>query len=265
MSQSRGRRRQGNKIFIRVSVFTLFGALLIALCYEALMVAPVTHDIVNWLGPLVLIVNAAFILPIVWKATRPPLAKRKEFIGAPVGVGTLVSAYATGSTLNDQPQMKFTVDVETLEGRTFRTTIKEYVNIALVSDFVPGATVPVLYLPNNKIAFAPVAHEEQLAEVLYQSRMRQGKLTEQQVHVAKLGLSAKAVVMQLQPTGEIGADEAVMRIKLRVTRPDGSTFDSHREMPVPGIALPGLQPGSAVEVKYIPSDESYVAVSTRVR
>ncbi len=58
-------------------------------------------------------------------------------------------------------------------------------------------------------------------------------------------------------------DLAVIELELKVTRPDGTRFDTTLRKALPAIALPGLQPGAVVGVKYLPSDEQDVLVQAR--
>lgn len=44
-----------------------------------------------------------------WFAFRAPALERREFRDAPLGVGTLVSARATGTSINDQPEVELRV------------------------------------------------------------------------------------------------------------------------------------------------------------
>jgi hypothetical protein len=208
---------------------------------------------------------AVVMAVIVWFAFRPPVAQRAAFRGAPVALGVLVSARPTGMSINDQPEMELVVEIEAPDGRTVRGTAKEVVDLGTLAQLVPGATVPVAYLPDGRMAVAPHASDESMEDAMYAARLAQGRLTPRQVEVARRGVKARAVIMSMRPTGEIRGDETVVHLDLRVTRPDGTTFDATRELPVPQIALAGLQTGAIVEARYLPDDEAYVAVSTRVR
>ncbi|WP_205328345.1 hypothetical protein [Glycomyces sp. YM15] len=53
-----------------------------------------------------------------------------------------------------------------------------------------------------------------------------------------------------------------MDLKFRVTRADRSTFDLAQRKPIDASALPQVQPGMVVRVKYLPHDESELVVIT---
>jgi hypothetical protein len=251
-------------IAVRAIMSVISAVLLVLPFVFALASGEPFAEAMDWAWLLITAVVLAILMPIVWFAFRPPRSERREFRGAPVAMGTLVSARPTGMSINDQPELELVLDVETADGRTIRGTTREVIDLGMLPQVVPGAPLPVAYLDDGRIALARDASEEALQQNLYDARVRQGRLTAHQVRVAREGIAARAVVMAMRPTGEVRGTEAVVHLDLRVTRPNGSTFDATRELPVAQIALPGLQPASVVEVRYLPEDESYVAVSTRV-
>ncbi|MGY1551973.1 hypothetical protein ACW5CM_09325 [Microbacterium sp. A588] len=203
-------------------------------------------------------------LLIIWLSFRPPAHQRREFQDAPLGVGMLISARATGTSINDQPQIELILDVETPDGRSIRGSARTIVNQGELAQLTPGSTIPVRYREDGRFAVVPDAATADLQNSLYAARVARGMLTEQQVDVATRGTDATAVIMAMQPTGEIAHGQAVLHLDLRVNRPDGSSFDAKRDMPAAPAALEDLQPGRIVQVRYLPSDETYVAISTRV-
>lgn len=203
------------------------------------------------------------VLLAIWFAFRAPAHERREFRDAPLGVGTLISARATGTAINDQPEIELTLDVETPDGQSIRGTARTIVNQGELAQLSPGSTIPVRYLDDGRFAVAPDAPTEELEKSLYASRLARGVLTAQQVDVATRGTEASAVIMSMRPTGEISEGRAILHLELRVTRPDSTTFDAVRDVPAPAAALADLQTGSVVQVRYLPSDESYVGISTR--
>lgn len=218
------------------------------------------------LAPLGLVIAAGVglvALLATWFAFRAPAHERHEFRDAPLGVGILVSARATGTSINDQPEIELTLDVETPDGQSIRGTARTIVNQGELAQLSPGTTIPVRYRENGRFAVVPDAPTEELEKSLYASRFARGVLTAQQVDVATRGTEASAVIMSMRPTGEISEGRAILHLELRVTRPDRTTFDAVRDVPAPAVALADLQTGSVVQVRYLPSDESYVGISTR--
>jgi hypothetical protein len=189
----------------------------------------------------------------------------KGFEGAPIGVGTIVSANRTGLSINDQPQLEILFDVETMDGQSFRGVAKAIIDLTELSAVVPGAILPVRYRPGStdgQVAIAADAPQEELQAVIDRVRLAKGLVTPRQLQIAEQGIEAKAVVLSLSPTGEIRGDRAVMDIKFRVTRPDQTVFDLDQQKPIDASAIPQLQPGMVVRVRYLPHDESEVVVLT---
>jgi hypothetical protein len=189
----------------------------------------------------------------------------KGFEGAPLAMGTVVSATRTGLSINDQPQLEILFDVDTADGQAFRGVARAIVDITELAAVVPGAILPVRYRPGSTdgvVAIAADAPQAELQAALDRVRLAKGLVTPRQLQIAEQGTEAKAVVLALEPTGEIRGDRAVMDIRFRVTRPDQSTFDLDQRKPIDAGALPQLQPGMVVRVRYLPYDESEVVVLT---
>jgi len=217
----------------------------------------------NWTGLVIAAGVAVVILPLVWRVTRSKSHFDRLFDAKP-GVGTLVSTRRTGTSVNDIPEVELELDILTSDGSTLRGKTRTFVDVTEHAALVPGTMIPVEYLEGGRVRVQPNLGEDGIRDILYSARVKQGKMTEKQVRVAKDGVRAKAVVMAIEPTGEIEDGEAVMRLAVRVTRPDGSHFDNSRDLPLPSVALPGLQPGNVIEARYLADDESYISVETRV-
>jgi hypothetical protein len=189
----------------------------------------------------------------------------KGFEGAPIAMGTIVSATRTGLSINDQPQLEILFDVDTMDGQSFRGVAKAIIDITELAAVVPGAVLPVRYRPGStdgKIAIAADAPQHELQAVLDRVRVAKGLVTPRQLQISEQGTEARAVVLAISPTGEIQGDRAVMDLKFRVTRADQTTFDLDQRKPVDSGALAQLQPGMVVRVRYLPHDESELVVLT---
>jgi hypothetical protein len=189
----------------------------------------------------------------------------RGFEGAPIAMGTIVSAQRTGLSINDQPQLEILFDVDTMDGQSFRGVAKAIIDLTELASVVPGAILPVRYRPGStdgKIVIAADAPQHELQAVLDRVRVAKGLVTPRQLQIAEQGVEAKAVVLAMAPTGEIQGDRAVMDIKFRVTRADNTTFDLDQRKPIDAGALAQLQPGMVVRVRYLPHDESELVVLT---
>lgn len=189
----------------------------------------------------------------------------KGFEGAPIAMGTVVSVSRTGLTVNDQPQLDILLDVDTMDGQSFRGTARTIVDLTELGALSPGAILPVRYRPGStdgQVAIAADAPQAEMQAALDRVRVAKGLVTPRQLQIAEQGTETRAVVLAISPTGELRGDRAVMDLKLRVTRPDGSVFDLDQQKPIDASAIPQLQPGMVVRVRYLPHDESEAVVLT---
>lgn len=216
-------------------------------------------------GWMAMPIIAVSVIPIVWSMTSGP--SRSQFAGQPIGIGTLVEAHRTGLTVNDQPQLDLVFDVETAEGHTFRGTARQIVDLTELAMLTPGITLPVRYRPDHmdgRIALALDADPEEVQDLMYRVQYSKGKITVRQIQIAEHGVDAQALVMEMRPTGEVRDGDAVIGLLLRVTRPDGSTFDARVEKSLAPVALPGVQPGTVLRAKYLTDDEQDVSIEVRM-
>jgi hypothetical protein len=208
----------------------------------------------------VLLVAATFMLPF-GSGRR---GRKRRFRGAPIGIGTVVSARRTGLTVNDQPQLEIVFDVATTDGQTFRGVARRLVDITELAAVAPGATLPVRYRPgsgDDTVVVATDASRAELQTVYNLVQMAKGHLDEHGLRIAEHGVDATAVVLAMRPAGEIRDDRSVLDMTLRVTRPDGTSYEVTAEKAVPPTLVPKVQPGSVVMVKYLPDDERTVALA----
>ncbi|MFI7678285.1 hypothetical protein [Actinophytocola sp. NPDC049390] len=207
----------------------------------------------------VLLIIASLALPAgSWRR------KGRKFRDAPIGIGTVVSARRTGLTVNDRPQLEILFDVDTPDGQTFRGVARQLVDVTELAMVEPGATMAVRYRPGGRDDTVVVATDASQAEVQSAFNLVQlakGHLDAQGLRIAEHGVDAKAVVLEMRPTGEIRDDRSVLDLTLRVTRPDGTGFEVAAEKAVPPALVSRVQPGSVVMVKYLPGDERTVALA----
>ncbi|WP_035303843.1 hypothetical protein [Actinokineospora inagensis] len=221
----------------------------------------------GWMaGPIVLLFAAPTLFSVAGKLGDGFAALRgavpKAFEGAPIGMGTVMSVARTGLSVNDQPQLAIHLRVDTADGRSFAGTARQIVDLTDLGAVQPGAMLPVRYLPDGSVALATDAAREELQAVLNRVQLAKGHITPKQLQIAEHGLDASAVVLAMAPTGEIRDGRSVATVTLRVTRADRTMFDVTQQKALPPSAVPQVQPGSVVRVKYLPHDESEVAIVT---
>ncbi|ALG09519.1 hypothetical protein [Kibdelosporangium phytohabitans] len=221
----------------------------------------------GWMiGPVLLM----FVVPVLFSVSQKlgdglaalRGAVPRSFRDAPIGMGTVVGVARTGLSVNDQPQVDIQLDVDTPNGLSFRGTARQIIDVTELASVRPGAILPVRYLPDGQVTLAIDATQGELQAALNRVQMAKGHITPQQLHIAENGIDARAVVLALAPTGEIRHGRSVVSIKLRITRADGTMFDLNQHKAIPASAIPQLQPGAPITVRYLPQDESEVAIIT---
>lgn len=215
----------------------------------------------GWLaGPILLcaVVPTLFAIAPLFEG-RGPSARR--FAGAPLAIGTVVSLARTGLSINNQPQLDITLDVTTVDGQVFRGVARQVVDLTDIAALAPGTVLPVRYLPGEgRVVLATDAAPAQMQATFSRIQLARGEITPHQLRIAEQGVEARAVVLAMRPTGEIRGNRAVAVVALRVSRPDGGTFDLELEKALPPEAVPQVQPGAVVRVRYLPGDKSDVVI-----
>jgi hypothetical protein len=214
-------------------------------------------------GPICAVVVAPMLLRVAALLKNSGFGGKipANYRGAPIAMGTVVSLARTGLAVNDQPQLLIILDVDTQDGHTFRAEAKQLVDLTEMSAVQPGCMLPVRYLPgDSRVVLATDAPPAELQQVLDQVRLAKGLVTPRQLQISQQGLETRAVVLSMAPTGEIRGDRAVVSLGMRVTRPDGSTFDLVQEKTLSPEVVAQAQPGAVVRVRYLPHDESELVI-----
>lgn len=215
----------------------------------------------GWLvGPILLcsVLPTLFAIAPMFEGRGP---SARQFADAPLAIGTVVSLARTGLTINDQPQLDITLDVSTVDGRVFRGVARQLVDLTDIAALVPGTVLPVRYLPGEgRVVLATDAAPALIQATFSRIQLARGEITPHQLHIAEQGVEARAVVLAMRPTGEIRNNRAVAVVALRVSRPEGGTFDLELEKALPPEAVPRVQPGAVVRVRYLPGDRSDVVI-----
>jgi hypothetical protein len=105
------------------------------------------------------------------------------------------------------------------------------------------------------------AHESQAA--LDRAHVAKGWLTPKQLRITEHGVAASAVILDTIPTGRAPDGRSGVRLRIRVTRQNGTTFELAQDKRLAPSSVPQVQPGMTVRVRYLRHDESDVAMLTR--
>jgi hypothetical protein len=218
-------------------------------------------EVMPWLnGWMAAPIIALTVLPVVFSFTGGGFGGgSKALRNGPLAVGTIVDVQQTGMYINEQPQMRITMDVTTPDGQTFRGVAKQIVLLNEMSMVVPGVTLPVHYNPakmDGTVRIANQADPAAVQEAFLRTRLATGEMSPEQYRVTQQGVDAQAVIVQMTPTGEVRNGGTVIDFVLQVTTPDGQTFESHPQKVIQPQQIASVQPGMVVQAQYIPGEDA---------
>lgn len=209
-------------------------------------------------GTIALVVSIV-IVSIVWTVTSVQGAfeaagfgSRKPAKNSEIAFGTLVSATQTGVFMNEQPQMALTFDVQPLNGPAFQGIAKTIVPLHELHAIKEGMLLPLRITPGKtKVKLAEGENADHMNQLLLQHQLKTGAITPMQAQIAQEGTQAQAVILGFSPTGEIRGNATVATVDVRVSRPDGTSFDMTVEKAFPANQLHLVQTGRIVNVQYL--------------
>lgn len=132
-------------------------------CTELIQGEPFSEP-ADWLGIIIPVVFATFVLPVVWVLTgRAHYAW--QFRDAPHVTASLIAATATGTSGSGTEQFKLRAEVCPEGMPPFQATMVEFINLGELPLLVPGAELEVAYLPDERIKLRrivarPVARDQ---------------------------------------------------------------------------------------------------------
>jgi hypothetical protein len=104
----------------------------------------------------------------------------REFLGAPIGIGTVTGVSRTGRSVNDQPELAVQLRVDTADGRSFPATARQVVEVTDLAAVRPDAMLPVRYLSDGRVTLATDAPAHELQAALDRVHVAKGWLTPKQ-------------------------------------------------------------------------------------
>jgi hypothetical protein len=217
----------------------------------------------DWL--VVLVVVVVLVVPLCRTRDRTASVDvPREFRGAPIAIGTVIGVTRTGRIAKGQPQLDIRLQVDTADGRSWVVTARQVVDTGDLAAVRPDALLPVRYLTDGRVTLATDAPAHVLQAALDRVHMAKGWLTPKQSRITEYGVDASAVVLEATPTGPTPDGRVGLRLRLLVTRPDGTTFELTQDKKLTPTSVQQMRPGMVVSAKYLPHDESDVAVITPI-
>lgn len=215
----------------------------------------------DWL--VILVVLLVLVAPLHLTRDRTASADvPEEFRRAPIAIGTVTGVTRTGRVVKGQPQLDIRLQVDTADGRSWVATARQVVDTADLAAVRQEALLPVRYLTDGRVTLATDAPAHVLQAALDRVHMAKGWLTPKQLRITEHGVEASAVVLDATPTGPTADGRSGVRLRLLVTRPDGTTFELTQEKKLPPASIHQVRTGMVVRARYLSHDESDVAVVT---
>ena len=187
----------------------------------------------------------------------------RAFRDAAIGLGTIQGVSQTGTYINEQPQVRIDLSVETIDGETFQSHAKLVVPLTDLAAVRPGVVLPVRYLPDrlDRVEIDLSADSAAGQEVYTQSLIRKGLTTPEMVAVARNGVRAQGVVRDMTVPGDVRHGWTRVVLDVAVTRPDGSMFTTETTKFIAPNEIGNIQAGKVLDVRYMPDNESVIAFS----
>ncbi|MCL2091615.1 MAG: DUF3592 domain-containing protein [Micrococcales bacterium] len=220
-------------------------------------------------GTVVLGSSIAMLVVAVILITVSSLGKAFRRHGAnvktgPLVIGTVVETEQTGLRINDQPQLEVTLQFTTVDGRQVTASDHKVIPLHQLALVQPGASLPLRYDPQNpeKIMIETSADQAALQQAYDAQRLASGEVTQESLYIARNGVRAQGVVLSTQPTGNIvgGCGEMLLHVRVAGSQ-HGDSYDTTVTKAIPQNVLHRVQPGSVIEVYYIPGNEQNITIA----
>ncbi|MCF3111595.1 hypothetical protein LL912_22605 [Niabella sp. CC-SYL272] len=96
------------------------------------------------------------IYTLIRKLSRTKRKASKLLLYGRPATATIVSTAQTGVYINEQPQVRFTIEFEGSRGRTHQASFKQVVDLLKIPDIAPGKTINILYDPEHPEQIQPL-------------------------------------------------------------------------------------------------------------
>lgn len=219
----------------------------------------VVHFIVNS------IIKRAFNSDLGDDFDKPFKKSEKNMANRYETLGFVRSFEPTGVYLNEQPKVRFIVDVLNEHDELFTAEIHDFVLLTELSSLEAGMPMGVIYDLDKpeKIAFSPNIDQAYLQDLLdrYEAKKPGSNMSyEDRVQLRQKGQKALAHIKQIDLTGNQIDDNLEATVDIEITTPENRKIDARRTLFLQKEKLKSLQVGQFVDVLYIPNNENKFAI-----
>lgn len=219
-------------------------------------------------GGMLLVFGGMFFL--FYKLFFGPMINnaRLQKTGIP-GKATITEVRDTGVTINNNPQVKLTLEVKNSLGQRYITTCKTLVSRINPFVFQPGMEVPVKIDPKNEknvvIDFSNNPSSlQQHRNTTYNTELIKDELEKMQQEnnaIAASGRSARAIIKKYTWLGTyVNGNNPYVEIELEVLPDASASFSGKTRGVIAEASVEKYQPGKEIFVKYDIYDNSKIVI-----
>ena len=228
---------------------------------------------------------------VFWSFFFKPMMVRSKLskTGVPAQA-RIISVSDTGTTVNNNPQIKLLLEVTPPMGAPYQVETKQLISRLQTSSFQPGTMLPVIIDPNDKNLIEINYDNSSSQSSAYSTggynpggvsqatdRVLTGPLTgmgqaeadamisqqnQQNITLASYGTETKAIVTKYTWLGiYVNGENPYAEIEVEVLPQSGSPFRSKTQAGISAASVQKYQPGAEIYVKYDPNDQSRIVIS----
>ena len=199
------------------------------------------------------------------------MTQRMRNVGLP-GTATVVGIGDTRVTVNNDPVVSFTLDVQVGDGIPYRVETRQLMSRLAVGSFQPGTKLPVLVDPDDpQQVVIDLSGDMPASTALPASSAVAGAKVGSAAELLASGKRGTAVITAMQDMGDIsdlglqaadipGADDRVFMIQLEVKLPGRDPYTATIGHRVPENLVGKVGPRTAVDVAVGRGDDQEVAI-----
>jgi len=186
-------------------------------------------------------------------------AKRREKVkNGPLVFGIVALEESTDWRIGDMNISDITIYFKTIDEQQMICAHQRILHAESQLD----SLIPLRYNPENpqQIELANDEDEATLQQALDAQRIASGQVTQEEVNMIRNGVKATGVILFAQPTGNIINGNGEMALQVKVTRPDGETYEVTINRALSQDDLSSAKSGKEIEVFYMPENEENITI-----
>jgi hypothetical protein len=207
---------------------------------------------------------SGFFIYRIFKNMSGNSAVLKTGVSAPA---VIISVADTGTTMNDSPQVRLTLQVTPAERPPFQAIATTFVGRLQVGMIVPGASVTVKYDPND-ISKVAIESLGSLAMNPANVAAVQSALLAQDQYYAQLRTTGEEAMARILTVEEMNirveGSASMFKLTFEVTPRIGEPFKAETQTAILDASREKYSAGKMVYVRYDPANKAQVALDRAV-